>query len=60
MENKKSIWSCSCYFYDFYLGNNVYFYKNFAPGISASRDFIFPFCHGLYFTVDYESAPPAI
>ena len=40
--------------------NNVHFYKNLASGISASRDFVFPFCHGIYFTVDYESAPPAI
>ena len=52
---EKNIWSYSCHFYDFYLGNNVHFYKNLASGISASRDFVFPFCHGIHFTVDHES-----
>ena len=59
MENKKAFGHALAIF-TIYLGNNVHFYKNLASGISASRDFVFPFCHGIYFTVDYESAPPAI
>ena len=59
MENKKAFGHALAIFTIFIWGTTFISTKILLQAFQPV-EILFPFCHGIYFTVDYESAPPAI